>query len=66
VWVSFLSCELLKGTYAHLTFTPRRGRHPQHTCDDTVEILDRLDVHTAGGLKEIADPLQVLEAKLPS
>src|SRR5271169_4930676 len=25
----------------------------QHTYDDSVEILDRLDVHTAGGIKDL-------------
>lgn len=29
----------------------------QHTYDDTVTILDRLDVHTAGGIKDISDRL---------
>src|SRR5258708_2919401 len=27
----------------------------QHTYEDTVQILDRLDIHTAGGLKDLAD-----------
>jgi hypothetical protein len=36
----------------------------QHTYDDTVEILDRLDVHTAGGIKDIADRLDALESKI--
>ena len=27
----------------------------QHTYDDTVQILDRLDIHTQGGLKYLAD-----------
>lgn len=36
----------------------------QHTYDDTVEILDRLDVHTQGGLKDLADRLDALEAKI--
>ena len=36
----------------------------QHTYDDTVEILDRLDVHTAGGLKDLADQIDQLQAKL--
>jgi hypothetical protein len=36
----------------------------QHTYDDTVEILDRLDVHSAGGLKDLADRIDQLEAKL--
>jgi len=36
----------------------------QHTYDDTVEILDRLDIHTTGGLKDLADRMDALEAKL--
>ena len=36
----------------------------QHTYDDTVEILDRLDIHTQGGLKDLADRIEALEAKL--
>jgi hypothetical protein len=32
----------------------------QRTYDDTVTILDRLDVHTAGGIKELADRLEAL------
>ncbi len=36
----------------------------QHTYDDTLEILDRLDIHTAGGLKDLADRLDALEAHL--
>ena len=36
----------------------------QHTYDDTVEILDRLDVHTAGGLKDLADRIDSLEIAL--
>jgi hypothetical protein len=36
----------------------------QHTYDDTLLILDRLDVHTAGGLKDLADRIDALEAKL--
>ncbi len=36
----------------------------QHTYDDTVEILDRLDIHTTGGLKDLADRMDVLEAHL--
>ena len=36
----------------------------QHTYDDTVLILDRLDVHTAGGLKDLADRIDRLEAAL--
>ena len=33
----------------------------QHTYDDTVQILDRLDIHTAGGLKDLADRIDNLE-----
>jgi len=36
----------------------------QHTYDDTVEILDRLDVHTQGGLKDLADRIDALEANI--
>jgi len=36
----------------------------QHTYDDTLEILDRLDIHTAGGLKDLADRIDALESKL--
>ena len=36
----------------------------QHTYDDTVEILDRLDIHTAGGLKDLADRIDQLELAL--
>ncbi len=36
----------------------------QRTYDDTVTILDRLDVHTTGGLKELADRLDELAASL--
>ena len=36
----------------------------QHTFDDTVLILDRLDVHTAGGLKDLADRIDHLETEL--
>src|ERR1022692_120767 len=36
----------------------------QHTYDDTVQILDRLDVHTQGGLKDLADRIEGLEAKI--
>ena len=36
----------------------------QHTYDDTVQILDRLDIHTAGGLKDLADRIDDLEAKV--
>ena len=36
----------------------------QHTYDDTVLILDRLDIHTAGGLKDLADRIDGLEMAL--
>jgi hypothetical protein len=36
----------------------------QHTYDDTLLILDRLDVHTDGGLKDLADRLDGLEAAI--
>ena len=36
----------------------------QHTYDDTVLILDRLDVHTTGGLKDLADRIDDLEKKI--
>ena len=36
----------------------------QHTYDDTVLILDRLDIHTAGGLKDLADRIDGLETAL--
>jgi hypothetical protein len=36
----------------------------QHTYDDAVEILDRLDIHTEGGLKDLADRIDELEAKI--
>jgi hypothetical protein len=35
----------------------------QHTYDDTVQILDRLDIHTAGGIKDLADRIDALETK---
>jgi hypothetical protein len=38
----------------------------QHTYEDTLQILDRLDVHTAGGIRDIADRLDRLEAKINS
>jgi hypothetical protein len=38
----------------------------QHTYDDTVEILDRLDVQTVGGLKELADRIDSLAEKIAS
>ena len=36
----------------------------QHTYDDTVQILDRLDVHTKGGIKDLADRIDDLEAAI--
>ena len=36
----------------------------QHTYDDAVLILDRLDIHTAGGLKDLADRIDGLEATM--
>jgi hypothetical protein len=36
----------------------------QRTYDDTVEILDRLDIHTQGGLKDLADRIDALTAKV--
>jgi hypothetical protein len=33
----------------------------QHTYEDAVEILDRLDIHTAGGIKDLADRIDKLE-----
>jgi hypothetical protein len=36
----------------------------QHTYDDTVLILDRLDIHTQGGLKDLAYRIDGLEAAL--
>ena len=36
----------------------------QHTYDDTVQILDRLDIHTEGGLKDLADRIDELQAAL--
>jgi hypothetical protein len=38
----------------------------QHTYDDTVLILDRLDIHTQGGIKDLADRIDELEAKIAS
>jgi hypothetical protein len=34
----------------------------QHTYDDTVQILDRLNIHTQGGLKDLADLIERVEA----
>ena len=36
----------------------------QRTYDDTVEILDRLDIHSEGGLKDLADRIDGLEAAI--
>ena len=36
----------------------------QRTYDDTVEILDRLDIRTEGGLKELSDRLDALTKAL--
>jgi hypothetical protein len=36
----------------------------QHTYDDTVEILDRLDIHTQGGLKDLADRIDALKVSI--
>lgn len=33
----------------------------QHTYEDTVQILDRLDIHTQGGLKDLADLIGKLD-----
>jgi hypothetical protein len=38
----------------------------KNTYDDTVEILDRLDVHTVGGIKDLEDRIDALEAKILS
>jgi len=38
----------------------------QRTYDDTVAILDRLDVHTAGGIKDLSDKLDEIVATLRS
>jgi hypothetical protein len=35
-----------------------------HTYEDSVLILDRLDIHTEGGLKDLADRIDSLEAAL--
>ena len=34
----------------------------QHTYDDTLQILDRLDIHTSGGLKDLADLIDNLKS----
>ena len=36
----------------------------QHTYDDTLVILDRLDIHTEGGLKDLADRIDAFEAHI--
>lgn len=36
----------------------------QRTYEDTVAILDRLDVHTAGGIKDLSDRLDEVVATL--
>lgn len=36
----------------------------EHTYEDTVQILDRLDMRTEGGLKDLADRIDALGAKL--
>ncbi len=36
----------------------------QRTYVDTVQILDRLDVHTEGGIKDLADRLDELQARI--
>ena len=36
----------------------------QHTYDDTVQILDRLDIRTEGGIKDLADRIDGLAAKI--
>src|ERR1017187_8412910 len=36
----------------------------QHTYEDTVLILDRLDIHTEGGLKDLADRIDDLETAM--
>jgi hypothetical protein len=38
----------------------------QRTYDDTVAILDRLDVHTTGGIKDLSDKLDEIVATLRS
>ena len=38
----------------------------QRTYDDTVAILDRLDLHTAGGIKDLADRLDNIASLLRS
>jgi hypothetical protein len=36
----------------------------QHTYEDTVEILGRLDMRTAGGIKDLADRIDALEDRV--
>ncbi len=36
----------------------------QHTYDDTLVILDRLDIHSQGGIKDLADRIDQLESVL--
>ncbi len=36
----------------------------QRTYDDTVKILDCLDIHTDGGIKDLADRIDGLEARI--
>lgn len=36
----------------------------QHTYEDTLQILDRLDIHTQGGIKDLADQIDGLAAKI--
>ena len=38
----------------------------KRTYEDTVQILDRLDIHTQGGIKDLADRIDQLEAKIAS
>ncbi len=36
----------------------------QHTYDDTLQILDRLDIHTKGGIKGLADRIDDLRTAM--
>lgn len=36
----------------------------QRTYVDTLQILDRLDIHTKGGIKDLADRIDELESKI--
>jgi hypothetical protein len=38
----------------------------KNTYDDVVAILDRLDVHTAGGIKDLEDRIDAVEANILS